>query len=127
MSANFRPHVPDGFPADAAAKLGRAMLTRSVTADLLAPARDVLCYGIDRVLADGPPKPVFGSGLATEDAVGRLLVDAAEGVEDGSGPTYAAAPASGDGPALEAVPWGLILPVLFDLVKRIVERRREPK
>lgn len=118
-------HMPTEFPAEAAAVIGRAIMAKKFTLDLVEPLYDLVGYGLRMLVIGGGGRPVFGAGLESgldEDAVGQLLIDAAEGVRDGGGPNYAASPASGDDPATEAVPWAIVLPILMPILSQLVSR-----
>lgn len=109
--------LPD-FPKDAALQVGRAILNKQLTADLIDPICVLIAYAAKAVLAGR--KPVFGAtthGYAEAD-LASMLVDAGRPpVVDGDGF------ASGE-PDFAAIPWTVVLPLLLDLVKRLIESRK---
>jgi hypothetical protein len=79
---------PTEFPSDAAAKIGKAILSQTFTVDLIEPAYDLLGYIAYRLLVATPfPKPTVSSNPGdlpaddfdhTDEQVGRMLVEAGE-------------------------------------------------
>lgn len=108
-------HMPTEFPAEAAARIGRAILNRAFTLELLSDAYDVLGYGLRMLIGDG--RPTFGAGLdedVSEDRAAELLIAAGE-TADG----FASPGRYGDGAAADvggAIPWATVVPMVLRLI-----------
>ena len=110
-------HMPTEFPAESAARIGRAILNRSFSLSLLGDLYDVIGFGLRQIVGDS--KPTFGAavdGELTHDQMAELLVKAGE-----SKPTFAAGlNAADDGHDVAgAIPWATVVPMLLQLVLKI--------
>lgn len=118
------------FPAEDAALIGRAILAKVVRREpitpddlsLFAPAGRVLAYGLC-ILGENV-KPTFGAGIddaesaVSEQDAAKILIDAGEKPE-GEGLRAGA----DDGRDVEgAIPWAVVIPIIFQLVSRILKR-----
>lgn len=120
MSTESAPeygHMPTEFPAESAARIGRAILNRAFSLSLLGDLYDVIGYGLRQLIGDD--KPTFGAavdGELTHDQMAELLVKAGE-----SKPTFAAGlNAADDGHDVAgAIPWATVVPMLLQLVLKI--------
>ena len=125
MSTESAPsfgHMPTEFPAESAARIGRAILNRSFSLSLLGDLYDVIGFGLRQIVGDS--KPTFGAGAApepTEDQIGEMLVKAGE-----SKPTFAAGlNAVGDEPTVDgAIPWATVIPLLLEFALKIFGKRK---
>lgn len=116
MSQPTQSAFPTEFPAIAAAKVGRAILAKTWTADLAEPLYELVGYFLGRMLA-ADSRPTFGAGIApaVEDDIGEMLIEAGRPtVVDAEG--FAAAPFD-----LALIPWDVVLPLLIAMLKRIID------
>lgn len=121
---------PTTFPADAASKIGHAIVTKAFSTDLIEPLYDLIGFGLGRLFGSSTPSPVpvpvptgrtFGAGLEEDHAaqaehvlqVGDMLNAAADAHR------YATATAEG-GDKFEALPWGTILSVLVTILQGLL-------
>lgn len=106
---------PTEFPREAAARIGRAIIAKEASIGLAEDAYDLVGYALGRLLS-GRVKPTFGSPIAaySDDDLATLLIDTAE-----PGDGFAATDDDGVG----AIPWTLLLPILFRLIERVVAKK----
>jgi len=106
---------PTSFPADAASKIGQAILAKQFTTDLIEPIYDLIGFGLFKLFGQGGPptpfpRPTLGAAAPGEsdvEEVGRMLSAACEQHDDG----LKAAP------NVAALPWGQILSALFTILQ----------
>lgn len=115
---------PREFPREAAAALGRAVLTKDFD-QAYEPAYDVAGYGAYQLgLAaddDARPYPRASVHLAreaalTDEDVAQLLIEASEETPL-VGATYGEEPE-----AVKAIPWSIVLPLAFKVIQKAIER-----
>jgi hypothetical protein len=129
---------PTTFPADAAAKIGQAILSRSFGKDLIEPIYDLVGYGLGLILGSNAPFPkpamatTYGDDEVTYQQVGYILTGAANAHQADVEPSafdrarvaaglvsQGQADAQRMTQAVEGLPWGTILQVLWTILQAI--------
>lgn len=119
---------PTTFPAEAAKKIGQAILARHFTKDLIEPLYDLIGYGLFSLGLGSLPSPTPEPPTPADDAKKAFSLDDLHGMEceadtEAVGRYLLAASDShafGAAPNAKVLPWGTIMGALLTILQGLI-------